>query len=419
MKQLSLIISLLLIAGIAYSQQKGMIQVLSAGDKMPVAALVVNEQNELIVMTDTAGRCIIPEKQLKKQEELYIKSIGYTTLSINTVGLASVTVYLKPTAIEMKEAVITTNVNTTPRRVLKAYSESIVDFDISREGMMLAAFGGTSGKKGKLIFLNHDRDTIAYQPLPFRPVSLFRTCDNELYVESFADLYKVTVSDNQLTVTPMYLASTLPDLQRCQQCVNGHRYFKRFNDFEFYTEYTRQMANDTVARPFFTLYDDGANMSSKGELASALNMLGQGMFIEAQHILRTRKFLDRYAIEVLDQSLFTRNDSIILFDLFHKVIRYFTTDGREVKTIALALGKTAPEKLRVIKDPVSCKFYMQHNTLMYHSLDEIDMETGQLYRNRMIVKKPFVDCLKVYDGSVYYVWQPGNPVTRRQLYMEQ
>ena|SRR5215217_5395873 len=402
MKYFSALLLLFLItAAPLYAQRPITLDIRDIGSKNSIQAVVTDIEGNAIAETDSLGRCVLDQKMLKKKEQLFVKSMGYKDFPLTVTGLMSMTVFMEENAVSLREAVITANKKT--ERLLQAYSESVVDYDISPEGLALVTWGGQIGNEGKIIFLDHQGDTIAYKKLPFKPLSIIRSCDNNLFVESNYFLYHVTLMPNYIDVRQSYASKYLPAIRSCQQNMNGRYYFKSLNAEAFTTSYSTIKQHDSIRKDFFWIQDIDyifSRLSPSGEAFKAT-----GLF-------------DAASIRSINQSLFRKNDTLVLVDLYHKNIRYFFPDGKTIKTIALSISNMDPSNLTVINDPARGTFYLQHNKNKFLSFDEIDMETGHLYRNQITVNKPYADLLKIYNGNVYYVWQNVNPTTRRQLYVE-
>lgn len=398
MKHVSALLFLFLITTASlFAQQAITLDVRDLDSKNPIRAVVTDIEGNTIAETDSLGKCVLGENMLMKKERVVIKSMGYKDFLLTVAGLMSMTVFMETNTVSMKEAVITANKKA--ERLLRAYSESVVDYDISPEGLALVTWGGLTGNEGKVIFLDQQGDTIAYRKLPFKPLSIIRSCDNDLFVESDYFLYKVTLTANNVDVQKSYASKYIPAIQSCQQNMNGSYYFKFLYAEAFTTLYSTIKQHDSIRRDFFQIQDIDYILSRNNKLNAS------GLF-------------DAATIRSINQSLFRKNDTLVLIDLFHKNIRYFHPDGKTIKTIALSLHNMDIAALKVVNDPVRGTFYLQHNKKKFLSFDEIDMETGHLYLNQITVNKPFADLLKIYDGNIYYVWQSVNPTTRRQLYVE-
>ncbi len=419
MKYFSALLFLFLItAGPLYAQHPITLDIRDIDSKNPIQAVVTDIEGNAIAETDSLGRCVLDQKMLKKKQQLLIKSMGYKDFPLTVAGLMSMTVFMEERAMSMKEAIITAHKK--PERLLHAYSESVIDYDITDEGILLATWGGTHGYTGKLIYLNHNGDTISLKHLPFEPLALVRSCDDHLFVQSFDSLYKVGLYAGEIVVSKRYKADQLPAMQACQQYLADKYYYKVMHAWSFYVLYGYIRQNDSTSTmvPFYSFQDKGNRDANLHQLKKAEVMGSSANSDMAAMGMLSWSLFDEAAVKFLNQPLYTKNDSLVLVDLFNKSIRYFTQEGTAAKTVALNVSKLDLEKVNVIKDPATGKFYLQHNRQKFQTLDEIDMETGRIIPGQIIVDKPFVDLLKVYDGNIYYVWQNNNPVSRRQLYVE-
>ena len=396
------------------------LHILDAADNKPVPAVIINDDGKILSRADSAGYSIIPAASLHNSRSLRIRSLGYRDYNLELSGLSSVIIYLERTTSTLDEAVVHSRQDA--RRILKAYSEHIVDYVVSATGVMLATYGGTREKTGKLLFLDHNGDTLAYRALDFEPLSLIRGCDGDKYVVTHDSMYRVWMDADRLQLSRGFSVKYLAGYMNCQQSIHGKLYFRYLIRQDFRMLYGMIPKTDSVLQPMYVIDDQATTIASEDEYNDILSKLANGSAearSRAKNIALNRRLLDAHVLRTINGSgIYSLDDSLVIFDLFHRTIAYFTEDGTLIKNIAFDDAITPADGVHILKDAATERFYVQYYQKNAQVLREVNMQTGLLLPGKIVLDKPFPQQVKIYDGRIYYLWQSTSPPTKQQLYVQ-
>lgn len=115
--------------------------------------------------------------------------------------------------------------------------------------------------------------------------------------------------------------------------------------------------------------------------------------------------------------LFVVNDTICVFDHYREQIRKFDRDLEEAGEVPITHHLDRTWKNELIQDPVDQRIYAIHKKGPITTLRTIDPTTGEIGPS-FSLQHHFPEEVKVYGGSVYYVYRPFGSLQHRSLYRE-
>jgi len=325
-------------------------------------------------------------------------------------------IYLTPLNAVLQEAVVSSN---SDQRVLRSSREYVVDYDFVGDNILVASYNGPFGRDAKLFLLDNYGDTLALQKLPEEPLALFKSCLGKYYCVCFSRFYPLTIDSGHIRIEAPYDIKFLPGLKACQLAMGGNLYYKISRPDLFEVTYGYMEQGDTVFHVFLQFHDSVAYRASREEDVLYYTEDERRKQSHKFDVGYARDLWDKTSFRVIDAHLFTKDDSILVFDYIKRQIRYFNLIGIEVKNSPFNFANDKNRGADIIKDELTDRFYLHAlNNAAYQALNEIRLRSGDIDDHRVWTDKPFAQNIKVHNGNIYFLWQDSHHAGTRQLYIQ-
>ncbi|HXS37385.1 MAG TPA: hypothetical protein VN721_11840 [Flavipsychrobacter sp.] len=392
-------------------QEKTLLRFYDKSNNNPLGAVsLFKKDGEEIAKSDSAGYATV--MQTDKDEYLIALKNGYSPDTIYNFSQSNI--YLAPLTVMLNEATINGN---EVHRVLRSAMEYVVDYAFVGDNILMATYSGNNGKRAKIFLMSPESDTLAMSDFPEEPLALFRSCIGKYYCVCWDKLYQINISLNDIKIDHTLDIKLLPALKLCQQCIDGNLYYKVSNYDSFFSTYSLVKKGDSVFYPFTKLTLHEAAEENLHDLADE-NRIMKSNYKEAQRIDKLRRFLNRSPLESLNYPLFSSRDSLIIFDFQDKSIQHYSMWGENVKNATIRFPFKELLDLDLLKDDITNRFYLYRNKAYSQTIEEVNINTGEVTTPKVRLQKPFATDVKVHNGDIYYLWQDGRNGAIRQLFVQ-
>ncbi len=404
-----LIIVLLLFYAPSFGQHKVIVRFRDAINDIALADVQVTDmQGRLMARSDTAGYVTLPFAS----SPLIAILRGYRPDTLTTPASS---VYLQPLSVALDPAIIRSS---KVSLLLHENNEYVVDYGFSGNRIFAATYSGNNGGKAKLFLLDDQGNTLASCRLPNTPVSVFKSCVGVPYCVCNDVFYRIGTGPDNILIDNTYPISLLEGLMQCEQAAYGNLYYKIGDRPNFRTTFGMIEKGDSTFKPFTAFEEKDVALASWREWMEIQVLLERFQFSQAARKQGLRLMWDKGSFAHINLPLFISNDTLIIFDYFKKSILYYNLKGNPIGSHPVHFEWQPSQLFNIIKDEVRGKFYIHRYAQNYQELEELNINTGHTSGIKQKISKPFAEQVKVYNGSIYYLWQNKSANSTRQLYIQ-
>lgn len=412
MKRYFLILLLIMYVAVCHAQHTDSITIRFMDVEIPLADVsVYTTTGNFVSSSNKDGYARLAGDFLKNGYVVAVKS-GYQLYPVRRLEPV---IYMSPLSATLKETIVKAY---SSKQVLHSGREYVVDYNFVGDNPLVATYSGSNGKNAKLFLLNNAGDTLALTYLPEEPLSLFKSCNNQYYCICYYQFYPLTIDSGKIKLDAPVSNSYLPYIEACKAMLDNFLYYKIVKPDSFVVDYGYVAEGDSIFHSFKRFDDKQSFLASREE---DLN------YTEDERLKYKHKYdmglltalWNRGSLKMIDMPLFTKDDSLLLFDMKARQIVYYTPIGIPLKSTGI-LFTSSNLHSDILKDPQTDKFYISlHTNKPQQELLEINLENGDLGDQVVQVEKPFAEKIKVHNGNIYYLWQDGRHGGVRQLYVQQ
>ena len=404
-----LILILLLLHSPSFAQHKVIVRFRDAINDMPLADVQVTDlQGRLMARSDTGGYVTLPFAS----SPLIAMLRGYRPDTLHTPGAS---VYLQPLSVTLDPAIIRSS---RVSLLLHENNEYVVDYGFSGNRIIAATYSGNNGGKAKLFLLDHEGNTLASCRLPNTPVSVFKSCVGVPYCVCNDVFYRIGTGSDNILIDNTYPINLLEGLRQCEQAAYGNLYYKIGDRLNFRTTFGIIEKGDSTFKPFTAFEEKDVALASWREWMEVLALLNAGHFSKAARKQSLRLMWDEGSFKHINLPLFINNDTLLVFNYFGKSIMYYNLAGKNIGSSPIHFEWKQSQLFSIVKDDARGKFYIHRHEQSHQVLEELNVNTGYTSSVKVLIDKPFAEQVKVYDGSIYYLWQNRSASSTRQLYIQ-
>lgn len=411
MKTVVTLIVLLLFCTLAHAQGNKILFLDAQRGKPLSNVKIVHPNGEVIASSDITGTAVIPI-------DIYARQSRYIAICLDhrpdTFYKGEDIIRLSPLSVLLEEAVVNSR---SAKRILHSSQEYVVDYEFVDEYILVASYSGSFGKKqAKVFLLDQAGDTLALTYINEEPVALFKSCMNRCYLVTADRFYSMDVYPGSIRFEDAYDLALLEGMKQCQLMLDSTQYYKFAVPDLFQVEYARLAMGDTLPQTFYTVQDNSAYKSYMEELREYMNSMHQWEYNLAAQQWRTMGILNRLSQRYVNVPLYSKNDTLLIFDYNNRTIWYFNKTGQSLGNNPIYFYPDKLMRMEVIKDAVTNLFYI-YSYAEKQRLHRINLdEPGSIAT--ISIEKPFAENVKVYNGDIYYLWQDSRNVATRQLYVQ-
>jgi len=408
------IIALLNITNNAFAQKNETIRFLDALNEKPLNNVnIVNNASILISQTDSLGYVIFPASSFNYPNYLIAFCPGYKP---DTLTSFSPTVYLHSLSVLLPTAEIS---SIKTHKLLRASTEYVLDYNFIDSNIIVLSYSGDNGRHAKLFLLNKNGDVLIVQNIASSAISIFKSCVDNFYCVYDNMFYQIKIDSNKIYLQNPHNITLLNQIQHCELSIDSNLYYRIGDMRNFTMSYCMIQKRDSILREIYRFSEKKVANASNEELAEIIDLLFHNQFHEAAIKQNLRQAWDKGSYAQIDIPFFNIGDTLIIFDYYKKCILYFNSAGTYLGFTAIHFDWNSSQFNKIIEDEVMDKFYIYSTANEYtESLQEINIQTGEVASHSISIEKPFATNIKIYNNDIYYLWQDTYNSATRQLFIQ-
>lgn len=127
---------------------------------------------------------------------------------------------------------------------------------------------------------------------------------------------------------------------------------------------------------------------------------------------------NRESVAKISATIFKTDTGLVVFDLYYKLIRYFTFGGNAVRQVPILFSWKRDTQMRIVYDEVWGKFYLhRYHNQSGQSIQAIDIDAG-IAGEPILLEKPLATQIKIKDNAIFYIYRNPNVLSMPQLYKQ-
>ena len=342
---------------------------------------------------------------------------------INSPVESGMNIFLEPKTVDLAEVAV------YGKRLKRYYEKKnfyVVDFDFIDNNICLIGFENKQLNKGKVILINSIEDTLAYLNVN-QPKRLYRDAYDNLHLITKDSIFQL-----------FYNAPRFHQLFPTHQEEIPYEFFQmKFieeNKFLFKSISPRDQAHeyfviDTLLKTTEILkkinsYEMAGARSITANMARPERRIpgraGGELSISMMESLRDVYEMYVYDISIISfpvhSQMFRVENGFVLIDMVNNQINHYTSAFEPVKTVRSRLPKHKIRQKIVIQDSKTGKIYWIYYKGSKVLLGEIDLNSGQIVHNLETPSMPFIENVKIRNGTIWFTYQPRLGETVRSLF---
>ncbi len=367
---------------------------------------------------------------------LFFSHVGYelTKTELKTPGISDLKIYLKPEIRQIGEVTIS---GERIMNLIKGDTLNIVDYEIAGDQILMIAntrkhlneqrlyLTTLSGEiiSSKKIYeaghMVHIPESIDIKNLMY----LYRDCFNSIQLLTSEAVYQVFVNGSKIHLiypTPFTEFETM--LLPVKASLHGHLFQQKTSRK---SNSTFHMApGDTLSRLVKTVFDTYGDFRYVRPID----------FLESIPMAPAADYLIKDSYErCVTAPVIQRKNDIAIFDFFGNTIDYFNAEGSLLKSVPIRFHLKEYTELLVIKhtdidmdnfsqrilyDEKADRIYALWHTRTTgrYSLKEINPENGEIVRVVEVPDYPFIDRMRVFGNTLYFLYTEKKYPFYRSLY---
>lgn len=357
---------------------------------------------------------------------LSISHVSYhpAVMIIQSSVQSGITILLVPKVVEIGEVVVA---GERIHRFLERQYFYVVDYDFMGDNICLIGYENGNLARGRILLLNHQDDTLAFEKVR-NPRKIYRdACDN-LHLVTRDSICQIFYQDNRLHLLYPTHQKEVPQEFFQLKFIEGSRFlFRIISDRDRTHEY---VVIDTLNKTQATLKKietiglkkSGAPNPSYGRWEKAIPGRAEARDMSAGAMEAYRDMFEMYAFNMsivyfpVHSQMFARDGGYLLTDLTNSLIYQYDNNFGLIKTVKADLPKHPQRQKEVIQDPFTQKIYWVYYEGSRVLLGEIDPETGRIVNTLQTPSLPFIENIKIRNGVIWFTYQPRLGETVRSLY---
>lgn len=359
--------------------------------------------------------------------DVYYTSISYMptivrTMLLLSLCLAGVTLHAQQDSSRTMHGTLTEVVvsGKQVQRILEAPREYVIDYAFADDNILLVTYSGTMRKTYKLFLMDGaQKDTLSLLQLNKEPLSLYKSCVGKYYCVCDKEFYPITIKNHQLQLEQPYPIALLSAMRTCEYATDDKYYYRFANKEHFDVSYAWEAKGDTTLHVISHNYNINADRSSSREWAEILYLLQKFRLSEAARKSGTRYLLNNASYAYIDMPIYTKADTLVLFDSRNNTINFYNLEGTYLGKQATQFEWGDPQYTKILTDDATGQFYLWRNEKMGgHSLYEFNICDGSLSLPKLTLRYAFAENIKIHDGHIYFLWQDDRNASTRQLFVQ-
>lgn len=357
---------------------------------------------------------------LYESQQFKLKSSDF--LSKDTLFI---TKELRPIKKDLKEVVV--KAPGVPDTVFSSKRLSVADFEVLQNGDMILLTYPKQLKKGSELLLYNGFETIANFNVPGMAKELVSDFRKNTHVVCENEVYGIHVTPDKIGISSIEKEYFFKYLMPILDSNYAKYYFTTFNkDYPAFDYFTYDL-KDSSYRKICNIQDDLMMELYRAEykwvdvrtkMWAKYKELETG--IDAEVWVGANYFTQSIYYKELYAPMFSRNDSIFVFDYYKDELITYNQFGDEINRIAIFhhyKPKNTGWKNQLIQDKITGEIYALYDKAGYSLIGRVNVVNGEI-ENLMKLEFRYIDKIQIHDNFIYYVYRPFETPQKKFLYKE-
>jgi hypothetical protein len=336
---------------------------------------------------------------------LIISHIGYETLRIN------INDYPSDGLIKLNKKIYQMDdIDVYGGKVINLIEKQplyVSDYEFMDDLIVLLAYRQRSIFKPELYLLETSGDSLASLPVK-KPKGLFKDCTGQVHYLSRDEINQIYYHDGEIRLIwpyPVYMLDSVlsPCIEKMGSNYYFHQYFYR-NQLLVYYYFNK----DKEENQLLSVISDSLRLLWQRDEARFAAM---GRYDQFDQL-----FADMIVYAPLYAPLRRVGSDICIFDFTNGKILFYNDAGEQTKETNIVFQKEKSWKKEIYVDEVSQKVYTLFMANGISTLRGIDLDSGQLTESWKIPEYPFIEKIRVYAGSAYFLYKEDKNLDYKKLY---
>jgi len=335
-------------------------------------------------------------------------------------------VILKLTPVVFDEVVITAKKVDT---VFGSTRFSIHDYLLlANEKLLLLTYDKRITKEGKLLLTNKNQEEISSYTIPDKPKYLYTDYANNNYVICEYETYAISIEKEEIRLKPVSKEDFLGFYSRIIDTIGDDYYYSNYTEIYPAVDFLISNRLDSTSHSKLISVQDDFMMElyrAEYKYVSGREKLWayrkeQKTGIDKEIWIGAKYFTNAFLYKKIYAPLFIKDDTIIVFDQYKKMIFRFDSDHDKIDSTHFDLKiKRSSGKWQqpLIKDKSTGGIYALYNKGSYSFLKLINTQTGEAIKTIKLSNK-YVERLSITNNYVYYIYHPLETMQKKYLYRE-
>jgi len=334
---------------------------------------------------------------------------------------------IKLTPVQFEEVVIIAQKVDT---VFGSKLFSIYDYlFIDDDKLLLLTYDKRITKAAKLLLTNNEQEEISSYSIPDEPKYLYTDYANNNYLVCKYKIYEIVIKKEEIELTPITKEDFYGFYNRIIDTIGNNYYYSNYTELYPAVDFLVSNRLDSSSHSNLATVQDDFMMElyrAEYKYVSGREKLWayrkeQKTGIDKEIWIGAKYFTHDFLYKKIYAPLFVKNDTLILFDQYKKLIIRFDSDHDKIDSTHFDLKiKRSQGKWQqpLIRDKVTGEIYALYNKGGYSFLKLIDTETGEATKTLKLNNK-YVERLTIVNNSIYYIYHPFETMQKKFLYREE
>lgn len=314
-----------------------------------------------------------------------------------------------------------------PDTVFESKRLSVADFEIQDDGKLILLTYPKQLKKGSELLLYDGIDVINSFSVPGIAEELVRDYRGNAHVVCKDNVFGIHVSTNEIGVSNLtkeyftnYLAPIIDTSKARFYLSNFNKIYPAFNYYAFdkWDSTYAQIIHieDELMMELYRSEYKWVDVRTKLWAKQKENETG----IDAEIWVGANVFTQSLYYKELYAPLFTKNDTVYVFDYYKDKLFSFNQYGKALDSVSIFhhyQPKYTGWQKELVQDRGTGQVYAVFNKAGYTYLGLIDLKTGEI-TEKVKLEFRYIDKIAIHNNFVYYVYRPFESTQKKFLYKE-
>jgi ribosome-associated translation inhibitor RaiA len=314
-----------------------------------------------------------------------------------------------------------------PDTVFESKRLSVADFEVQQNGRLVLLTYPKQLRKGSELLLYDGLEVLNTFSVPGIAQELVRDYRGNAHVICEDNVYGLHINGQNIEISSLEKEYYLKYLAPILDTNRNKMFFSNFNkDYPAFEYYAFDQLDSTYSK-IINIKDDLMMELYKSEykwvdvrtkLWAKAKEHETG--IEAEIWVGANYFTQSIYYKELYAPLFSKNDTIYVFDYYRDKLFSFDRVGNPLDSVAIYhhyQPKSTGWKKQLLQDKGTGEIYAVYDRSGYSYIGLIDPKTGEI-KEQVRLEFRYVDKISIHDNFVYYIYRPFETAQKKFLYKE-